>query len=160
VIVILATNTSSIPIIQVAQATGRPEQVIGLQFFNPVPIQRLVEVIPSVLTSELTIERTKNLAAVGLGKTVITAPDRAGFVVNALLVGPLKLTDLIGLDTLEAVADSMYEEFKEPPLRRAFNAAANGQRWLARAQERPGLLRLPGSTMTTRPLLQRRRIPG
>jgi 3-hydroxybutyryl-CoA dehydrogenase len=143
---ILATNTSSIPIVQVAQATSRPAQVIGLHFFNPVPVQRLVEVIPSVLTSDQTVERARELAATGLGKTVITAPDRSGFVVNALLVpyllaairmleaghataddmdagmvlgcahpmGPLKLTDLIGLDTLKAVADSMYEEFKEP----------------------------------------------
>jgi 3-hydroxybutyryl-CoA dehydrogenase len=144
--VILATNTSSIPIIQVAQATTRPERVVGLHFFNPVPVQRLVEVIPSVLTSPEAVTRVTALVTKALGKTVIKAPDRSGFVVNALLVpyllsairmldagqataedidlgmtlgcahpmGPLRLSDLIGLDTLKAVADSMYEEYKEP----------------------------------------------
>jgi len=143
---ILATNTSSIPIIQVAQATRRPERVVGLHFFNPVPVQRLVEVIPSVLTSPGVVERVTALVTKTLGKTTIKAPDRSGFVVNALLVpyllaairmldagyataedidlgmtlgcahpmGPLRLADLIGLDTLKAVADSMYEEYKEP----------------------------------------------
>jgi 3-hydroxybutyryl-CoA dehydrogenase len=144
--VILATNTSSIPIIQVAQATTRPERVVGVHFFNPVPVQRLVEVIPSVLTSPEAVQRVTDLVTKTLGKTVIKAPDRSGFVVNALLVpyllaairmleagyataedidlgmtlgcahpmGPLRLSDLIGLDTLKAVADSMYEEYKEP----------------------------------------------
>jgi 3-hydroxybutyryl-CoA dehydrogenase len=144
--VILATNTSSIPIIQVAQATTRPAQVVGVHFFNPVPVQRLVEVIPSVLTSPQAVERVTALVTKTLGKTVIKAPDRSGFVVNALLVpyllaairmldagyataedidlgmtlgcahpmGPLRLSDLIGLDTLKAVADSMYEEYREP----------------------------------------------
>jgi 3-hydroxybutyryl-CoA dehydrogenase len=143
---ILATNTSSIPIIQVAQATPRPDRVVGLHFFNPVPVQRLVEVIPSVLTSPGVVERVTALVTKTLGKTTIKAPDRSGFVVNALLVpyllaairmldagyataedidlgmtlgcahpmGPLRLADLIGLDTLKAVADSMYEEYKEP----------------------------------------------
>ncbi len=143
---ILASNTSSIPIIQVAQATRRPERVVGLHFFNPVPVQRLVEVIPSVLTSPGVVERVTALVTKTLGKTTIKAPDRSGFVVNALLVpyllaairmldagyataedidlgmtlgcahpmGPLRLADLIGLDTLKAVADSMYEEYKEP----------------------------------------------
>ena len=144
--VILATNTSSIPIVQVAQATTRPAQVVGLHFFNPVPVQRLVEVIPSVLTGPRVVQRVTDLVTKALGKTVIKAPDRSGFVVNALLVpyllsairmleagyataedidlgmtlgcahpmGPLRLSDLIGLDTLKAVADSMYEEYKEP----------------------------------------------
>src|SRR6204780_1709539 len=144
--VILATNTSSIPIIQVAQATTRPAQVVGLHFFNPVPVQRLVEVIPSVLTSPQAVLRVTDLVTKTLGKTVIKAPGRSGFVVNALLVpyllsairmleagyataedidlgmtlgcahpmGPLRLSDLIGLDTLKAVADSMYDEQQEP----------------------------------------------
>jgi len=144
--VILATNTSSIPIVQVARATTRPERVVGLHFFNPVPVQRLVEVIPSVLTSAQAVLGVTDLVTKALGKTVIKAPDRSGFVVNALLVpfllsairmleagyasaedidqgmvlgcahpmGPLRLSDLIGLDTLKAVADSMYEEYKEP----------------------------------------------
>jgi 3-hydroxybutyryl-CoA dehydrogenase len=145
---ILATNTSSIPIIKLAMATKRPEQVIGMHFFNPVPVLRLVELISSLLTSPETTARTTQYATDSLNKKVITSPDRAGFVVNALLIpyllsairmlesgfasaedidigmvvgcahpmGPLALTDLIGLDTTLAVADSLYEEFKEPHL--------------------------------------------
>ncbi len=150
---ILATNTSSIPIIKLAMVTRRPEQVIGMHFFNPVPVLKLVEVISSLLTSADTAARVREYATDTLGKRVITSPDRAGFVVNALLIpyllsavrmlesgfasaedidtgmvlgcahplGPLALTDLIGLDTTLAVAESLYEEFKEshlatPPL--------------------------------------------
>jgi 3-hydroxybutyryl-CoA dehydrogenase len=145
---ILATNTSSIPIIKLAMATKRPEQVIGMHFFNPVPVLKLVELISSLLTSPETTERVNAYATGPLKKRVITSPDRAGFVVNALLIpyllsavrmlesgfasaedidtgmvvgcahplGPLALTDLIGLDTTLAVADSLYEEFKEPHL--------------------------------------------
>ena len=150
---ILATNTSSIPIIKLAMSTKRPEQVIGMHFFNPVPVLKLVEVISSLLTSPETAARVRAYGTDVLGKKVITSPDRAGFVVNALLIpyllssirmlesgfacaddidtgmvlgcahplGPLALTDLIGLDTTLAVAESLYEEFKEshlapPPL--------------------------------------------
>jgi 3-hydroxybutyryl-CoA dehydrogenase len=109
-------------------------------------VQKLVEVIPSVLTGSQTAERVRGFVTGTLGRTAIAAPDRPGFVVNALLVpyllaairmleaghataedidtgmvlgcahpmGPLRLADLIGLDTLRAVADSMYGEFKEP----------------------------------------------
>ncbi|MGA2968256.1 MAG: 3-hydroxybutyryl-CoA dehydrogenase [Acidimicrobiales bacterium] len=145
---ILATNTSSIPIIKLAVATTRPAQVIGMHFFNPVPVLRLVEVISSLLTSAETTSRVHEYAIDSLNKRVITSPDRAGFVVNALLIpyllsavrmlesgfasaedidtgmvvgcahplGPLALTDLIGLDTTLAVAESLYAEFKEPHL--------------------------------------------
>ena len=143
---IFATNTSSIPIIKLAMATKRPQQVIGMHFFNPVPVLRLVEIISSLLTSPETTARVREYASGPLNKRVITSPDRAGFVVNALLIpyllsavrmlesgfasaddidtgmvvgcahplGPLALTDLIGLDTTLAVAESLYEEFKEP----------------------------------------------
>jgi 3-hydroxybutyryl-CoA dehydrogenase len=150
---ILASNTSSIPIMKLGMATGRPQQVIGVHFFNPVPVQKLVELVPSLLTDESTSARAEAFATDVLGKTVIRSQDRAGFVVNSLLVpyllsairmfesgfasaedidngmvlgcahpmGPLRLTDLIGLDTIKAVADSLYDEFKEqlyssPPL--------------------------------------------
>lgn len=145
---ILATNTSSIPIIKLAVSTSRPTQVIGMHFFNPVPVLRLVEVISSLLTSAETTARVHEYATESLNKRVITSPDRAGFVVNALLIpyllsavrmlesgfasaedidtgmvvgcahplGPLALTDLIGLDTTLAVAESLYAEFKEPHL--------------------------------------------
>jgi 3-hydroxybutyryl-CoA dehydrogenase len=143
---LLASNTSSIPIMRLAAATARPERVVGMHFFNPVPVLPLVEIVPSLATSASTEERARAFAADRLGKQVVTAPDRAGFVVNALLVpfllsairmveaglasaadvdaamvagcahplGPLALSDLVGLDTMAAVADSLYAEFKEP----------------------------------------------
>lgn len=143
---ILATNTSSIPIMKLAMATNRPEQVVGLHFFNPVPVLPLVEVVRSLLTSDDTAQRVGVFAGDQLSKNLIQSQDRAGFIVNALLIpyilsairmfesgfasaedidngmvhgcahpmGPLALADLIGLDTTAAVAQSMYEEFKEP----------------------------------------------
>jgi 3-hydroxybutyryl-CoA dehydrogenase len=143
---ILASNTSSIPIMKLGMATSRPEKVIGIHFFNPVPVLPLVELVGSLLTGPDTAERAKAFATETLGKQVIRSQDRAGFIVNALLVpyilsairmmdsgfasaadidhgmvlgcahpmGPLALADLIGLDTIKAIADSMYEEFKEP----------------------------------------------
>ncbi|MCG6492776.1 3-hydroxybutyryl-CoA dehydrogenase [Kitasatospora sp. A2-31] len=143
---ILASNTSSIPIVKLAAATTRPEQVVGLHFFNPAPVQKLVEVIPTLTTSATTTERVEAFATEVLGKEPIRARDRAGFVVNALLVpyllsavrmfesgvatasdidkgmeagcahpmGPLRLCDLIGLDTIVSIAESMYDEYKEP----------------------------------------------
>ncbi|GIJ43692.1 putative 3-hydroxybutyryl-CoA dehydrogenase [Virgisporangium aliadipatigenens] len=83
---ILASNTSSIPIQKLAAATGRPDRVIGLHFFNPVPVLPLVELIPSLLTSPETLERARRFAADQLGKQTVLAKDRAGFVVNALLI--------------------------------------------------------------------------
>jgi 3-hydroxybutyryl-CoA dehydrogenase len=143
---ILASNTSSIPIMKLGTATQRPEQVIGIHFFNPVPVLRLVELVTSLMTSDVTLQRSSTFATDMLSKRVIRSKDRAGFVVNALLIpyllsairmmesgfasaedidigmvegcshpmGPLRLTDLIGLDTTLAVAQSLYEEFKEP----------------------------------------------
>jgi 3-hydroxybutyryl-CoA dehydrogenase len=150
---ILASNTSSIPIMKLAMATARPEQVIGLHFFNPVPVLPLVEVVTSLLTDPTTTATATSFASDVLAKRVVRSQDRAGFIVNALLIpyllsairmmesgfataedidtgmvegcahpmGPLALTDLIGLDTTMAVAESLYEEFKEqlyapPPL--------------------------------------------
>jgi 3-hydroxybutyryl-CoA dehydrogenase len=143
---VLASNTSSIPIMKLAMATRRPEQVIGLHFFNPVPVLPLVELVTSLLTGDETARRAEAFAAEVLDKRVIRSQDRAGFIVNALLIpyllsairmmesgfataedidtgmvqgcahpmGPLALADLIGLDTTMAVAESLYEEFKEP----------------------------------------------
>ena len=143
---ILASNTSSIPVMKLAMATERPASVLGLHFFNPVPVMHLVELIPSLLTAPETAGRAEAFADNVLGKRVIRSKDRAGFIVNALLIpyllsairmlesgfataedidsgvveglrhpmGPLALTDLIGLDTTIAVSQSLYEEFKEP----------------------------------------------
>ncbi len=143
---ILASNTSSIPIMKLGMATSRPRHVIGIHFFNPVPVLALVELVPSLLTDEQTLVRAEAFVGDVLGKKAIRSQDRAGFVVNALLVpyllsairmlesgfasaadidsgmvlgcahpmGPLALADLIGLDTIHAIAESLYAEFKEP----------------------------------------------
>ncbi len=143
---ILATNTSSLPIAHLAAQTDCPDRVIGLHFFNPVPVMRLVEIVPSVRTSAVTLEATERLARERLDRIVVHATDRAGFIVNTLLMpyllsavrmleaghasaedidtamiegcghpmGPLALADFIGLDTCAAIADSLFEEFKEP----------------------------------------------
>lgn len=143
---ILASNTSSIPVMKLGIATSRPENVIGIHFFNPVPVLRLVEIVTSLMTSPETVARANAFATQVLHKKVIKSQDRAGFVVNALLIpyllssirmmesgfataedidtgmvegcnhpmGPLRLADLIGLDTTLAVAESLYQEFKEP----------------------------------------------
>ena len=143
---ILASNTSSIPIMKLATVTKRPANVLGVHFFNPVPVLKLVELVPSLMTADETVERARSYVDGELGKHAITCQDRAGFVVNSLLIpfilsairmyesgfataedidqglvlgaahpqGPLALADLIGLDTTMSVAQSLYEEFKEP----------------------------------------------
>jgi len=83
---ILSSNTSSIPIMKLATATQRPEQVVGLHFFNPVPVLPLVELVPSLMTSAATTAAVGSFATEVLGKNVIRSQDRAGFVVNALLI--------------------------------------------------------------------------
>jgi 3-hydroxybutyryl-CoA dehydrogenase len=158
---ILASNTSSIPIVELAMATrDRADHVLGLHFFNPVPVLSLVEIIPSLLTAERVTARAGRFAADQLGKDPIVAPDRAGFTVNALLIpfvlsairmfeqglasaedidrgmvkgcahpmGPLALADLIGLDTVMGVAETLYAEHREqlfapPPLLQRLVAA-------------------------------------
>lgn len=83
---ILATNTSSIPVIKVATATERPERVVGVHFFNPVPVMPLVEIISTLVTAEETAAAVAAYAGGTLGKTVVHAGDRSGFIVNALLI--------------------------------------------------------------------------
>lgn len=143
---ILATNTSAIPVMRLGMATHRSDHVLGLHFFNPVPVLPLVEVVPSLHTAPATVTAAEAFVTDVLGKTVVRSQDRSGFVVNALLIpyllsairmaesgyataadvdagmelgcahpmGPLKLADLIGLDTVASIAVSLYEEFKEP----------------------------------------------
>jgi 3-hydroxybutyryl-CoA dehydrogenase len=143
---VLASNTSSIPIMKLGISTKAPERVIGMHFFNPVPVLPLVELVTTLKTSPAVSQRAERFAAEVLGKQVVRSADRSGFVVNALLVpyllsairmvesgfatkedvdkaivlglahpmGPLTLTDLVGLDTVKSIADSMYAEFKEP----------------------------------------------
>ncbi|MEU7305751.1 3-hydroxybutyryl-CoA dehydrogenase [Streptomyces sp. NPDC007206] len=83
---LIASNTSSIPIMKLAAATSRPGQVVGLHFFNPVPVLDLVELVPSLVTADAAWERIRAFAADTLGRHVIVSQDRAGFVVNSLLV--------------------------------------------------------------------------
>jgi 3-hydroxybutyryl-CoA dehydrogenase len=143
---VLASNTSSIPIMKIAAATKNPQRVLGLHFFNPVPVLPLVELVSTLVTDEAAAARTEEFAGTVLGKQVVRCSDRSGFVVNALLVpyllsairmveagfatvedvdkavaaglshpmGPLRLSDLVGLDTLKLIADKLYDEFKEP----------------------------------------------
>lgn len=83
---ILASNTSSIPITRLAATTSRPDRVVGLHFFNPVPVMGLVELVTTPLSDSSVEDRARSFAADQLGKTVIAAKDRGGFVVNLLLV--------------------------------------------------------------------------
>ena len=107
--VILASNTSSIPITTLAQATSRPDRVLGLHFFSPVPVMKLVEIVPGYATSADAIEVAEALAR-RLGKHTIRSKDRAGFVVNLLLipylVGAIHLYDA-GYATREDIDDAM-----------------------------------------------------
>jgi 3-hydroxybutyryl-CoA dehydrogenase len=83
--VILASNTSSLSITEMASATGRPDCVVGMHFFNPVPVMTLVELVRGLATSEETLETAKAFAT-SVGKTVVVAKDYPGFIVNLLLV--------------------------------------------------------------------------
>ncbi|MFM8999142.1 MAG: 3-hydroxybutyryl-CoA dehydrogenase [Actinomycetota bacterium] len=83
--VILASNTSSIPIADLGAATGRPDRVLGMHFFNPVPIMPLIELVKAITTSDATMEFARAFA-VTLGKTTVESGDRAGFIVNRLLI--------------------------------------------------------------------------
>lgn len=163
---ILATNTSSLPVTRIAQATTRPEAVVGMHFFNPAPIMPLVEIVRTVVSADDTVERAATFAGDQLGKTVVHAKDRAGFIVNKLLcpylfeairmleegfasredidsamvggvgypMGPLALSDLIGNDTLLAVADAFSAEYQDsryaapPLLRRMVEAGLLGRK--------------------------------
>jgi len=143
--VVLASNTSSIPIADLGAATKRSDRVVGMHFFNPVPLMDLIEIVKSITTSGDTVEFARDYAAV-LGKTAVLSGDRAGFIVNTLLIpylndamrmlqdgfatledldtaiqlglnhpmGPLRLADLIGLDTCLHIADVLYKEFRDP----------------------------------------------
>lgn len=162
---IFASNTSSLPIGDLSAVTKRRDKFVGLHFFNPVPVMKLVEVVKTLDTSEETFNTAKALAE-SMGKVVVAAKDSPGFIVNVLLVpylldairqyehglasaedidngmkfgcghpmGPLTLTDFIGLDTILYIADIMFEEFKDshysapPLLRRMVNSGYMGKK--------------------------------
>jgi len=156
---IFATNTSSLAVIDQAAATSRPERFLGLHFFNPAQVMKLLEVIRAVTTSEETYAAGLAFGE-KLGKLTVQTRDSAGFIVNRLLVpymldairayeegvgsiaeiddamkagaghpmGPLTLADFVGLDTMGAICDVLFDEFRErrfarPPLLRKMLAA-------------------------------------
>ena len=103
---ILASNTSSIPLVKMAAVTARPDQVVGVHFFNPVPVMPLVEIVESLLTSAGTVEVVTEFAEKRLNKETIRSKDRAGFVVNALLI-PYLLSAVRMLESGFASADDI-----------------------------------------------------
>jgi 3-hydroxybutyryl-CoA dehydrogenase len=141
--VVLASNTSSIPIGSLAEASGRPGAVVGMHFFNPVPVMPLIELTPAARTSEETFALVEGFGRDVLGKTCVRSSDEAGFIVNRLLIpylydairlyergfatredidtaiqlglahpmGPLKLADLIGLDTVFHIGEVLRAAF-------------------------------------------------
>ncbi len=143
--VVLGSNTSSIPIATLGAVTARPDRVIGMHFFNPPPVMGLVELTPSLSTSEETVAFARGFGE-RLGKTVVVAKDHAGFIVNRLVIpylcaairlldegfasredidtamtlgmnhpmGPLRLADFIGLDTVLQIAEVLHAEFRDP----------------------------------------------
>jgi 3-hydroxybutyryl-CoA dehydrogenase len=143
----LASNTSSIQIRLLGEASGRPDRVIGMHFFNPAPVMALLELTPSGSTSDETYELVRRFGEDVLGKTCVRSKDEAGFIVNRLLIpylydairlyeagfatredidtamrlglahpmGPLELSDLIGLDTLLAIGDVLRDAFPGDP---------------------------------------------
>lgn len=142
---LLCSNTSSLPLSDLAAASGRPEDVIGLHFFNPPWALKLVEVVTTASTTESTLESALQVCA-QLDRAPVQVKDTPGFIANRLLVpfifdaiqlmdsgvasaehvdtacklglnhtmGPLATADLIGLDTLMFIAESMFEEYGEP----------------------------------------------
>ncbi len=162
---ILASNTSSLSISDMASVTKRRDRFVGLHFFNPVPVMKLCEVVRTIDTSETSFKAAFAFAE-SVGKTCVSAKDSPGFIVNVLLVpylldairqfergvasredidngmmlgcghpmGPLTLTDFIGLDTILYIADIMFDEFKDshygapPLLRRMVNAGYLGKK--------------------------------
>ena len=162
---VFATNTSSLPVIDQAAATSRPERFVGLHYFNPAQVMKLVEVVRCVTTGEEAFAAALEFAR-SQGKLAIPTRDRAGFIVNRLLVpymldairayeegvgsaseideamkagaghpmGPLTLSDFVGLDTLGSICDVMFEEFRErrfarpPTLRKMLAAGWFGQK--------------------------------
>ncbi len=142
---IFASNTSSLSITEMANFSQRPDRFLGLHFFNPVPLMKLVEVVKTVRTDPAAVQAA-NAWCMAIGKTVVNCGDSTGFVVNRLLVpymldavrvfeqglasrddidnamklgcgypmGPLFLTDYVGLDTTYYISEIMFDEFKEP----------------------------------------------
>ncbi len=162
---VFATNTSSLAVIDQAASTGRPDQFVGLHYFNPAQVMKLVEVVRCVTTSDAAFDVALQFAR-SEGKLAIPTKDKAGFIVNRLLVpymldairayeegvgsvseivdamkagaghpmGPLALSDFVGLDTLGSICDVLFDEFRErrfaqpPTLRKMLSAGWFGRK--------------------------------
>ena len=162
---VFATNTSSLAVIDQAAVTTRPDRFLGLHYFNPAQVMKLVEVIRAVTTSDEAFEVGRSFA-LSQGKLATPTRDTAGFIVNRLLVpylldairayeegvgsigeideamkagaghpmGPLTLADFVGLDTLGAICDVLWDEFRErrfaqpPTLRKMLSAGWYGKK--------------------------------
>jgi 3-hydroxybutyryl-CoA dehydrogenase len=142
---ILATNTSCLSIIDMAVATKRPDKVLGLHFFNPAPVMKLLEMVRTIATSDEVVEVSQKFGQ-SLGKTTVITRDAPGFIVNRLWLpfllhairlyedgvasredidnaiqlglnypmGPLTLSDMVGIDVVKFVSDALYEQLKDP----------------------------------------------
>jgi 3-hydroxybutyryl-CoA dehydrogenase len=103
---VLASNTSSIPLMKLAAVTSRPQAVLGIHFFNPVPVLPLVEIVESLMTSSDVLQLATDFVQTRLNKYTIRSKDRAGFVVNALLI-PYVLSAIRMLESGFASADDI-----------------------------------------------------
>jgi 3-hydroxybutyryl-CoA dehydrogenase len=116
---VLATTTSSLPVIEVAAATSRPADVVGLHFFNPAQVMKLVEVVETISTGADVVATARKIC-LDLGKHPVHCGDVAGFIDNAMKVGcglpmgPFALLDVVGLDVSLAIQRTLFNEFREP----------------------------------------------
>jgi 3-hydroxybutyryl-CoA dehydrogenase len=162
---IMATNTSSLPVMDIAVQTRRPNHVVGFHFFNPAPVMALIELIRTVVTDESVVDRAREFGE-RIGKTPVVADDRPGFIANQLLfpyinqaigmveagyatredvdaamrfgtghpMGPIALADLIGLDTMIGITESIWDHFRQtrfapqPALRQFVAAGFKGRK--------------------------------
>ena len=141
---LIATNTSSLPVMDIAVVTQRPNRVLGFHFFNPAPIMKLIELVRTVVTDEAVVEVARDFAE-SIGKTPVVVGDRRGFIANQLLfpylnqaiwmveggyatkedvdaamrfgaglpMGPIALTDLVGIDTFVGIMDAIHSQFQD-----------------------------------------------
>ncbi len=141
---IVATNTSSLPVMDLAVRTRRPNRVVGFHFFNPAPVMRLIELVRTVITDETVVDAAR-VFALSIGKVPVVVGDRRGFIANQLLfpylnqavwmveggyatkedidaamrfganlpMGPIALTDLVGIDTFLGIMEAIHEQVED-----------------------------------------------